>query len=116
LKDLFEKALKFKFDAESNEVIIKVEEILRPYKISFGNRVLKQIEEFVKVYTACSGSHAERPNYVLEAIDSIVCSKIVHKLEVKQIMDVDALVKAFQKLKLSQCVEFLKSLSNAGGW
>jgi len=116
LKTLFDKALKFKFDAESNEVIIKVEEILRPYKISFGNRVLKQIEDFVKVYTACSGSHNDRPNYVLEAIDSIVCSKIVHKLEVKQIMDVDALVKAFQKLKLTQCVEFLKTLSNAGGW
>ena len=116
LRNLFDKALKFKFNAESSEAIVKIEEILRPYKISFGNRVLRQIEDFVKVYTACSGKQADRQEYILEAIDCIVYSKIVHKLETKQIMDVDFLVQEFQKLGMTQCTNFLKTLANTATW
>ena len=111
LQGLFDEALKFEFDAERYDVIGKAEKLLRPYKISFGNRVLKQMEDFVKVYTACSGKDTERHKYIHEAVDCIVFSKIVRKLELKQIMDVDILIDQFDKLELPKCVEFLRSLS-----
>src|SRR5690606_16135960 len=41
------------FDAENSDLIKSVETLLAPFNISFGNRILKQIEEFVNIYKAC---------------------------------------------------------------
>ena len=41
------------FTIDDNEIINKVERILKPYNISFGNRIAKQIEDFVKIYVSC---------------------------------------------------------------
>ena len=110
LRQLFDEAMTFDFDAESYDTISKVEKLLRPYRISFGNRILKQMEQFVKVYTACSDTGADRSRYIHEAVDCIIFSKVVRKLEIKQIMEIDALIEQFGKLKLPRCVEFLQSL------
>ncbi len=96
------------FDLESVEYIKNVEEILRPYNISFGNRIMNQIEKYVKIYSACfnNDSHAKE-----EAIEDILLSKVIAKLEFKAIEDKDELVRKFEKLKLYKCSEFIKRLS-----
>ncbi len=96
------------FDAENNEIIKQVEVLLAPYNISFGNRILKQIEEFVNIYKACFADK----DVESEAVEKILLSKVVTKLEVKTIDDPEALEMAFEKLNLHQCVQFIRSLDN----
>ena len=96
-----------KFDAEKNDLINKVEEILRPYNISFGNRILKQIEDFVDIYQACF----PKKDVLDEAVETILLSKVVAKLEVKTIDDKEGLIKSFQDLKLTRCAEFIAKLN-----
>ncbi len=94
------------FDAENSEIIKGVEVLLAPFNISFGNRILKQIEEFVNVYKACF----QNENVEAEAVEKIILSKVVQKLETKTIDDKEKLVEAFEKLRLNQCAEFVRRL------
>ncbi len=48
--------------------------MIEKFHISFGNRIMKQIEEYVSVYVSCGGSE-------LEALDDILSKKIFRKLE-----------------------------------
>jgi hypothetical protein len=68
---------------------------------------LKQIEDFVVIYEACfAGTRCED-----EAIETILLSKVVSKLEVKTIDDKEELVEAFQTLHLHKCAEFVSKLN-----
>ncbi|MDD3382344.1 MAG: hypothetical protein PHT83_02395, partial [Bacilli bacterium] len=96
------------FDAESNELIQSVEILLAPFNISFGNRVLKQIEDFVNVYKVCF----PQENVESEAIEKILLSKVVSKLEFKTIDDKEELQMEFEKLKLYYCADFIRRLDN----
>ena len=96
------------FDVEKNQLIKNVETLLAPFNISFGNRILKQIEEFVNIYKACF----KNENVENEAIEKILLSKVVAKLEVKAIDDKEKLEMEFEKLKLNQCVDFIRRLDN----
>jgi hypothetical protein len=96
------------FDAESSELIKSIELLLAPYNISFGNRILKQIEDFVNIYKACF-----LPEDVeAEAIEKILLSKVVAKLEVKTIEDKEKLEQEFVKLNLNLCAAFIRSLDD----
>jgi hypothetical protein len=96
------------FDAENSELIKSVESLLAPFNISFGNRILKQIEEFVNIYKACfSGEDVES-----EAVEKILLSKVVAKLETKTLDDKEKLEQEFTKLKLHQCAAFIRRLDN----
>ncbi|TNF06952.1 MAG: hypothetical protein EP317_05700 [Bacillota bacterium] len=96
------------FDAENSDLIKSVETLLAPYNISFGNRILKQIEEFVNIYKACF----PKEDVESEAIEKILLSKVVAKLEVKTIDDKEKLEMEFEKLNLNLCAEFIKRLDN----
>ena len=96
------------FDAESSEVIKKVEQLLAPYNISFGNRILNQIEDFVNIYQACFPGE----NVIDQAVEKILLSKVVAKLEVKTIDDKEKLEMDFENLKLHECASFIKRLDN----
>ena len=96
------------FDAENNELIKSVEALLAPFNISFGNRILKQIEDFVNIYKECFVNE----DVESEAIEKILLSKVVAKLEVKTIDDKEKLEVEFEKLKLNQCAAFIKRLDN----
>lgn len=105
---LIEARAKGTFDAEQNEIIKGVERLLAPYNISFGNRILKQIEDFVNVYCECfAGERVEQ-----EAVETILLSKVVAKLELKTIEDKEQLLMDFEKLNLFQCAEFIKALDD----
>lgn len=48
--------------------------IIEHFRVSFGNRILKQIYEFVPVYVACGGTE-------VEAIDYLLAHKVLRKFE-----------------------------------
>jgi hypothetical protein len=95
------------FDAESNQTIKQVEALLTPYNISFGNRILNQIEDFVKIYEACFDGQDVQD----QAVETILLSKVVSKLEVKTIENKDELAKEFESLNLLRCADFINKLN-----
>lgn len=108
LEDMFANAIaNDSFDAEQSEIISKVEALVRPYNISFGNRILNQIEAFVSIYKACFPD----ANVEKDAIEIILLSKVVAKLEVKTIENKDQLVAQFEAIKLHRCAEFIANLN-----
>lgn len=76
LNEMFEKA-KVKYPI-SQENMAKLEEvdayIIKHFRITFGNRILKQIKEFVPCYVACGGSE-------INGIDFMLCVKILRKFQ-----------------------------------
>ncbi len=48
--------------------------MIERFHISFGNRIMRQIHEYVPIYIACGGSETE-------AIDDMLCKKVLRKLE-----------------------------------
>lgn len=109
LAKLFEDAKNgYVFDAENNAAIQKAEKLLAPYNISFGNRVLRQIEDFVKIYCACFGDRAAAER---DAVERILLSKVVSKLENKIVENKEALAAEFDKLGLKDCGAFIRKLS-----
>lgn len=104
---LFEKELKTNtFDAENNETIRKIEQLLEPYNISFGNRILKQIEEFVTLYNACFEEDRTE-----EAVETILLAKVVSKLQNKVVENKEELEEEFKNLNLLKCAKFIHYLN-----
>ena len=59
-------------------ILAKFEEldrfVIRKFKLAFGNRILKQLNDFIPVYVACGGTE-------LDALDFIFTNKILKKFE-----------------------------------
>ncbi len=109
LNGLLEQAKKEnEFHIESYPAIAKVEKILEPYNISFGNRIAMQIESFVAVYCAC---FTKTDEVIRDAVDRILLSKVVAKLELKNVEDKQSLAKEFQSLGFARCAEFVLKLN-----
>ncbi|MDE6407412.1 MAG: AAA family ATPase, partial [Anaeroplasmataceae bacterium] len=98
----------YSFEAEDDKIIQKVEKLLAPYNISFGNRILKQMEDFVKIYCACFG---DKDAVLKDAVEKIVLSKVVSKLEYKIVENKEALAVEFDKLGLTACSAFVRKLN-----
>lgn len=96
-----------KFDIESSHVVKEVEELLSPYNISFGNRIANQIETFVSIYCSC---FADSYSVIDEALETILLSKVVAKLETRSVDNKQALAAEFSRLGLEKCSEFVLSL------
>ena len=96
------------FNVENSPLIAEVEKLLAPYNISFGNRIALQIENFVSVYCACFTPTEET---IHDAVERILLSKVVSKLEWKSIDDKEELAAAFENLKLPRCAEFISKLN-----
>ncbi len=96
------------FDIDNYPLIKEVEALLAPYNISFGNRIANQIESFVRIYCSCFMN----PEIVLpEAVEKILLSKVVSKLEFKSIENKVELAAEFEKRKLLRCSEFILKLN-----
>lgn len=106
--ELFENAKKsLDFHIEQYPVIAEVEKLLAPYNISFGNRIAMQIESFVKIYTACFSANE---SVIRDALEIILLSKVVRKLELKNLEDKETLAEEFAKLQLKRCHDFIMSI------
>lgn len=108
ISELFKTAKEnVEFDAETCELISGCEKLLQPYNISFGNRVLNQIEDFVKLYVSCFDNQDGK---IEEAVERILLSKVVAKLETKNVENKDELATSFDDLSLHKCAEFIRKL------
>ena len=84
LEKLFKKAAAdFEFDAESNDLLAEIEQILQAnFKISYGNRILDQINTFVPIYVAAGqGLSLSDEQLIIEALDYQLTYKVLRKLE-----------------------------------
>lgn len=99
---------KNRFNASGNPIIENVERLLAPYNISFGNRILNQIEDFVTIYKNCFDGSIARER---EGLEKILLSKVVAKLESKSVESKETLKLGFEKLQMYACVEFIDKLN-----
>lgn len=85
--------------------------ITEKFKVTFGNRIMKQIKMFVPVYVACGGTE-------LEALDYMVARKILRKFETLNLPfmqnEIDELskllTKMFGKNEFMECQAYLNSV------
>lgn len=96
------------FNVDEYPVIGEVEKLLAPYNISFGNRIAMQIESFVSIYCSC---FSMTESVVHNAVETILLSKVVSKLELKSVDNKEQLATAFEKLGLLKCSKFILKLN-----
>ena len=99
----------------SQEVMDKLDEmneyLIKHFRLAFGNRVMKQIREYVPCLIACGGSE-------LEAVDFIVAKKVLRKFESLSLGFMhdeltrfsSYLDKTFGKNKMPICKEYVERL------
>ena len=88
------------------------EYLIDRFHLSFGNRIMKQIYEYVPIYIACGGTE-------LDALDDIFSKKVLRKLETQSPTyvrsELPALVQSIESIfgmeSLPQCSAYLQHLS-----
>ena len=69
--------------------------LIKNFRLAFGNRIMKQISDYVPCFIACGGTE-------LQAIDFIVAKKVLRKFE--------SLSLGFMKDELNKCAAYLDKL------
>ena len=112
-EELFKKAQEE--HAVSNEVLDKIAEmdryVIDHFRMSFGNRIVKQLREFVPAYVACGGDE-------IAGLDYLIAHKILRKFEqlnlsyIKNEIDsfIEYMEELFGKGKMPECVSYLQRL------
>ena len=99
----------------SDENLKKFEEmddyVIEHFRLAFGNRIVKQLREFVPVYVACGGTE-------IDGLDYVLCNKILRKFESLNLGfirdEIDAYIQYlsdhFGEENMSECKEYLMRL------
>ena len=76
LEQMFAQAKRdYPISPETEEMLQKLDNYLQTrFKLAFGNRIIKQMHDFIPVYVACGGTE-------LDGMDYIVARKVLKKLE-----------------------------------
>ena len=76
LEQMFAQAKQdYPISQETEEMLQKLDNYLQTrFKLAFGNRIIKQMHDFIPVYVACGGTE-------LDGMDYIVARKVLKKLE-----------------------------------
>ena len=85
--------------------------LIEHFHITFGNRIMKQIREYIAVYVSCGGTE-------LAALDDILAKKVIRKLETQNPIYLrnaaDGLLAFIDELfgadKMPQCKEYVRRL------
>lgn len=113
LEALFKKAQEEHKVSEEN--LQKFEEmdnyVIEHFRLAFGNRIVKQLREFVPVYVACGGTE-------IDGLDYVLCNKILRKFESLNLAyirdEVDDYIKFlddnFGEENMQECKEYLARL------
>lgn len=103
LDNLFKTAIKNNpISPKSLENLEKLDDfIAAKFKVTFGNRIMKQIKLFVPVFVGCGGNE-------VEGLDYIVARKILRKFE--------ALNLPFLKAEIDQLIALMEKLFGKGGF
>ena len=99
----------------SEENLRKLEElddyVIEHFRLAFGNRIVKQLKEFVPAYVGCGGTE-------IDGIDFVLCHKILRKFESLNLSfirdEIDGLItylnKHFGKSNMMESKEYLLRL------
>ncbi len=99
----------------SDENLKKFEEmdnyVIEHFRLAFGNRIVKQLREFVPVYVACGGTE-------IDGLDYVLCNKILRKFEslnlayIRDEVDdyIQYLSEHFGEENMTECKEYLTRL------
>ncbi len=99
----------------SQETLDKLAElddyVIAHFRLAFGNRIMKQLNDFVPVYVACGGTE-------IDGLDYILCHKIFRKFESLNLSfirdEIDGLIayldKNFGRQNMNECKEYLRRL------
>ena len=87
------------------------EYMIKVFHITFGNRIMKQIKEYIPIYVSCGGEE-------LEALDDILSKKVLRKLEtqnpvyIRSVVDgfCDYLDELFGQNKMKLCKEYAQRI------
>lgn len=91
------------------------EYLINTFQITFGNRIMKQIRNYVSVYVACGGEE-------LDALDDILCKKVLRKLVALNAAYVRSeaeglcafLDELFGEGRLTECEEYIRRIARNG--
>ena len=89
--------------------------LISKFHVTFGNRIMMQIDKFVPVYVACGGTEDE-------ALDDIISKKILRKLEAQNPVYVRSnseeliakLDEVFGQDVMKNCIDYIHQLANNG--
>ena len=113
LESLFRDAVeKYPLTDESLDKVKETDDyVIKHFRISFGNRIMKQLNTFVPIYVACGGTE-------VEAIDYFLAKKILRKFEQLSISyirdEIDPFItylnKKFGKGVMKECIAYLNMI------
>ncbi len=101
---------------ETIEKLRRVDKYLyENYRISFGNRIMKQINTYLPVYVACGGEE-------IDALDDILAKKVLRKLETQNMTyraaDLEALCEFFNEVfgadRMVRCLATVRRIARNG--
>ena len=116
LESLFKDAQeKYAVSEKGINIINKLDDyVVHHFRIAFGNRILKQLKDFVPVYVACGGDE-------VSGIDYFLAKKVLRKFEQLNLIlirdEIDGFIKYLNKEfgngNMKECIEFLERLKKS---
>jgi len=113
LEEMFREAKeKYKVSEENLRKLAELDDyVIEHFRLAFGNRIVKQLEDFVPAYVACGGTE-------IDGLDFILCHKILRKFESLNLAfirdEISGLItylnKHFGKQNMKECKEYLERL------
>jgi hypothetical protein len=116
LEQLFKDAReKYAVSEKGVNIINKLDDyVIHHFRIAFGNRIMKQLKDFVPVYVACGGDE-------VSGIDYFLAKKVLRKFEQLNLIlirdEIDGFIKYLNKEfgngNMKECIEFLERLKKS---
>ena len=116
LEQLFKDAKeKYAVSEKGINIINKLDDyVIHHFRIAFGNRIMKQLQDFVPVYVACGGDE-------VSGIDYFLAKKVLRKFEQLNLIlirdEIDGFIKYLNKEfgngNMKECIEFLERLKKS---
>ncbi len=116
LEALFKEAMtNVKISEEALNKLTKIDDyVIKHFRVAFGNRIMKQLNQFAPVYVACGGDE-------MEAIDYFLARKILRKFEqlniafIRDELDpfISFLNKECGKGVMKECIEYVQIIKKS---
>ena len=106
---------KYAVSEKGINIINKLDDyVIHHFRIAFGNRIMKQLKDFVPVYVACGGDE-------VSGIDYFLAKKVLRKFEQLNLIlirdEIDGFIKYLNKEfgngNMKECIEFLERLKKS---
>lgn len=103
---------KYKVSEESLRKLAELDDyVIEHFRLAFGNRIVKQLQEFVPAYVGCGGTE-------IDGLDFVLCHKILRKFESLNLSfirdEISGLItylnKHFGKSNMNESKEYLERL------